>query len=396
MRAIQTKTGNGHTAPKVVIAGAGPAGSSLAIRLVLQGFPVVLIERERFPRHKLCGEFISPECFAHFDELGVHTKLKASGGAAIRETRFFAVSGRSVSVPSEWLGGAALSLSRAAMDEALLIRARQSGVETIERASVAGTLVEGDRITGLRLRSGDGTETSVDGDIFVDATGRAGAVSKAFLRASGIREPRDVPRSAYLGFKAHLSGPRIDEDVCEIHSFPGGYGGFNAVEGGAVNHCFIVRADLVRKNGGAVEGVLEKLLSANPRTRFVIEGSTRVTDRLAVAVDGFGSRPSHFGRNLFTVGDSAAFIDPFTGSGILLALESSSKLAETIASFPDDLGRIRLEYALRHRALMRQRLFTSAAFRYMAFSPAAASVIVRLLGVSEQFRKFIARSTRRG
>ena len=56
---------------KVLIAGGGPAGASLAIRLAAAGRDVVLVERDRFPRHKLCGEFISPECFGHFAELGV-------------------------------------------------------------------------------------------------------------------------------------------------------------------------------------------------------------------------------------------------------------------------------------------------------------------------------------
>ena len=51
---------------KIVIVGAGPAGASLAIRLAQKGFEVVLIEREKFPRQKLCGEFISPECLASF------------------------------------------------------------------------------------------------------------------------------------------------------------------------------------------------------------------------------------------------------------------------------------------------------------------------------------------
>ena len=63
-----------------VIVGAGPAGSSLAIRLALRGSKVTLIERDRFPREKLCGEFISPECFRHFEDLGVTGDLFAKGG----------------------------------------------------------------------------------------------------------------------------------------------------------------------------------------------------------------------------------------------------------------------------------------------------------------------------
>ncbi len=73
---------------KIAIAGAGPAGTSLAIRLVRKGFDVVLVEREQFPRHKLCGEFISPECLEHFRDLDVSEEMLASGGDRIEKTVF--------------------------------------------------------------------------------------------------------------------------------------------------------------------------------------------------------------------------------------------------------------------------------------------------------------------
>src|SRR5690349_2081238 len=127
-----------HDLP-IIIAGAGPAGSTLAIRLCRLGFPVTLIERYKFPRAKLCGEFISPECLAHFDELGVLDEMLAAGGDRIFETVFYETGGRSVTVPSRWFHsdeGFALSLSRARMDEILLNAARQSGADIREETSV--------------------------------------------------------------------------------------------------------------------------------------------------------------------------------------------------------------------------------------------------------------------
>src|ERR671926_546520 len=98
-----------------IIVGGGPAGSSGAIHLAARGARVLLAERERFPREKLCGEFISPECLAHFRRLGVLESMESAGGAEVSETVFYAPSGRALSVPSEWFGGgsrAALGLSR--------------------------------------------------------------------------------------------------------------------------------------------------------------------------------------------------------------------------------------------------------------------------------------------
>ncbi|MDQ3798198.1 MAG: FAD-dependent oxidoreductase, partial [Acidobacteriota bacterium] len=108
---------------KIVVVGAGPAGAGAAIRLAQNGFRVTLIEREKFPRRKLCGEFISPECLAHFGRLGVLDQMLAAGGERIAKTVFYEPGGKSVAVPSEWFyqgGAGALSLSRAEMDFRLL------------------------------------------------------------------------------------------------------------------------------------------------------------------------------------------------------------------------------------------------------------------------------------
>src|SRR5215212_5565277 len=88
-----------------VIVGGGPAGASAGIHLAAAGARVLLAERERFPRAKLCGEFISPECLGHFARLGVLGVMDSAGGSQVSETVFYAPSGRALSVPSEWFGG---------------------------------------------------------------------------------------------------------------------------------------------------------------------------------------------------------------------------------------------------------------------------------------------------
>ena len=161
----------------ILIAGAGPAGSSLAIRLRALGLPVVLIERYKFPRQKLCGEFISPECLAHFGELGLRDEMLAAGGDRILETRFYEPRGRSVNIPTGWFGAGdfALSLSRARMDEILLNAARRSGANVYQETSVTGLVIENDNVRGVRIRSANGTTRELRSSITIDATGRARA-----------------------------------------------------------------------------------------------------------------------------------------------------------------------------------------------------------------------------
>src|SRR4026207_980792 len=96
----------------VIIAGAGPAGSSAAIHLAREGMRVLLVEQKKFPRAKLCGEFISPECRRHFETLGVADAMINSDPASITETVFYSTRGHHVTIPSSWFGGpAALGLS---------------------------------------------------------------------------------------------------------------------------------------------------------------------------------------------------------------------------------------------------------------------------------------------
>ncbi|HEX8688028.1 MAG TPA: FAD-dependent oxidoreductase, partial [Pyrinomonadaceae bacterium] len=139
----------------VIIVGGGPAGASAGVHLAAAGARVLLAERERFPREKLCGEFISPECLEHFARLGVSEEM-SRGGAQVSETVFYAPSGRGVSVPSAWFGaaaGAALGLSRAEMDARLLARAREAGAVVLEEAALAGVVFEGGRVRGVRLHA---------------------------------------------------------------------------------------------------------------------------------------------------------------------------------------------------------------------------------------------------
>src|ERR1041384_6666831 len=135
----------------VIIAGAGPAGASAAIHLARKGVRVLLVEQKKFPRAKLCGEFISPECQKHFENLGVAELLSASQPAAITETVFYSSGGHHITVPSSWFGGSvALGLSRAVMDNVLLRRARDCGVTVLEGVSVTEPILHRTSVFGAR------------------------------------------------------------------------------------------------------------------------------------------------------------------------------------------------------------------------------------------------------
>src|SRR2546423_8342810 len=208
----------------VIIAGGGPAGSSAAIHLASSA-RVLLVEQKRFPRPKLCGEFISPECAAHFERLGVAEQMLATGPSNLIETVFYSQTGARVSVPSDWFasGGAALGLSRAEMDERLLRRAARVGVEVVEDASVVNVAAtEARDVSGVIIRR-NGKEESVRAPLTIDATGRARALARFVERDKGTR--RASQRRPMVAFKAHFTNTRVAPGACEIYFYRGGDGG---------------------------------------------------------------------------------------------------------------------------------------------------------------------------
>lgn len=396
---------NENLKSKIAIVGAGPAGASLAIRLAEKNFDVTLIERESFPRQKLCGEFISPECFRHFRELGVAEALFAGGGDRIERTVFYAPQGKSVVVPSHWFDASetgALSLSRAAMDYILLEQAVKSGVTVLKETAVSGLLTANGAARGVKVKPKNGQTTEIAADLTIDATGRAGILGKLYsksresrseLKAAAIRNPKSKIQNRLVGFKTHLTNVNLEKGSCEIYFFPGGYGGLSYVENNLANFCFLVKAEAVQKIGSDVEQIIANLVFKNERARQTLSGSTPVHEWLAVSVDGFGRKNLNPAKNLYSVGDAGAFIDPFTGSGMLMALESAEVLAKIIgeSSAAEQISR---EYKTAHARKFRRRLFVCSILRRAAFSPLSARLFIGALNAGNMPRRLLAQATR--
>jgi len=378
----------------VIIAGGGPAGASAAIHLAHGGVRVLLIEQKKFPRAKLCGEFISPECQAHFEKLGVDGAMVSSGPALLDETVFYSSKGHHVAVPSSWFGGrrAAYGLSRALMDEVLLRSAQENGVIVHEGASITEPLWDGERVVGVRVKI-DGEQHEFRAPITIDATGRARILSRKLHHGNG-------DRPSLVAFKAHFKQTNVAPGACEIYFYSGGYGGLNSIEAGTSNLCFIISADCVKRCNSDPNVVLRDCVMKNRRAAETLETAEVCSEWLSASWARFGRQRPSPTAGLLAIGDSAAFIDPFTGSGMLMAFESGELVARVIlraAMNPHGYGfmaDVESDYTAAYSQTFDSRLRICGLLRRAAFSPRLAELGIAICAASDRFRNRLARSTR--
>jgi flavin-dependent dehydrogenase len=351
---------------------------------------VLLVEQKKFPRPKLCGEFISPECVRHFQNLGVADAMTRRGPAPLTETVFYSPRGRQTTIPSNWFGGsAALGLSRAVMDDVLLRRAQDCGVTVLENATITEPLLNEDNVLGVKLKV-DGCEQEHCAPVTIDATGRA----RILTRKLNADERRSKPK--LIAFKVHLRNTRVAPNVCEIYFYPDGYGGLSSVEGEISNLCFITSATHVKRYHSDPNTVMREVVMKNQRAAYTLAQAETESEWLSVSWESFGRQRPSPARGLLAIGDSAAFIDPFTGSGMLMALESGELAADVIIRNRNNLvgETLGIEYTADYIRKFDSRLRICGLLRRAAFKPRLASLGIALFGANEHFRSRVARATR--
>jgi len=294
-----------------LIVGGGLAGAACAAALARAGHRVILLERDSGPQEKLCGEFLGSEALHHLEALGID--VTALGAATIETLRLAA--GRFV--VDHPLGFAARGLSRRVLDAAVLARARSAGADIRLGARVEGLARDGMGWCA-RLREGG----SVSAEAAFLATG------KHDLR--GWKRP-GTDRAGLVGFKQHWHLENTQREALrgavEMTLFPGGYAGLAPVEDGRANLCLLVSRSRFDAVGGRWDTLLARICEQAPLLARRLGGASACEDRpLAVANIPFGLLRRD-GGGLWRLGDQAAVVPSFTGSGMAVALCSAALAA---------------------------------------------------------------------
>jgi geranylgeranyl reductase family protein len=329
-----------EAAAGVIVVGAGPAGAATAILLAERGLPVTLLDRARFPRDKVCGEYLSPEAGRILDRLGVLKAVEGAGARPLRGMRITAPDG-SVAVgdyPREgrWRGyrDHALAVRRRHLDLALVERARELGVRVREGARVTGVVTADApgrprgrrRVAGVELAPvGAAPAERLAARVVVGADGRASVIAH---RLGAVRPHGWLSRVALV---AYLEGMASDAERGEIFLAPPAYAIANPVGEGQVNLSLVVPLAVARREKGDLAGYFDGAVRALPHLGERLGGARRVSAVRALGPLAYHVTPPRQD-GVLLVGDALGFLDPFTGEGVYTALRSAELAAEVIAA----------------------------------------------------------------
>lgn len=296
----------------VAIIGGGPAGCAAAIVAASSGAGVLLIERASFPRHKVCGEFVSAESLGLLQSLLTKEfQYLLTDAPRIYSTRIF-LDGSTLHAE---IDPPAASIVRFDLDSALWESSRAAGVEC--HAETAVRSVEG--LEPFRISAGN---QDFAAKAMINGSGRWSHFSSPAVRASNTK-----PK--WIGIKAHYYEPAAPPSV-DLYFFDGGYCGVQPVapaknsSGTRINACAMVRAD--------VANTLPDVLSLNPALHERSRAWAAATQPVTTSPLVF-HKPEPVQKAMLQVGDAAAFVDPFVGDGISLALRSGALASECLLSF---------------------------------------------------------------
>lgn len=303
-----------HAVYDIVIIGGGLAGLSAAIHLRKYEFEVLLIEKNEYPKHKVCGEYISNEVLPYMNYLGID--VFSLGAKKI--TKFELSSSNNKLVTSDLpMGG--FGISRYTLDNALYLKAKELGVNVMH-----------DLVMGVQF-SNDFFETETKSNKIM--------TSKIVVGAYGKRSSLDIKldrdfiknKSPYLAIKTHVRG-NFPEDVVALHNFEGGYCGVSKVEDDSINLCYIVDFEAFKKFKD-IEEFQHQIIYKNKFLKSIFEQAKPVFEvPLTISQISFDNK-SPVENHILMCGDSAGMIHPLCGNGMSMAIRSAQIASELIIDY---------------------------------------------------------------
>jgi len=338
----------------VIVVGAGPSGATTAYYLAQAGLNVLLLEKARFPREKVCGDGLTPRAVKTLIAMGIDT----GPGSGWLRNKGLRVIGAGMRLELPWpeldsYPGYGLVRTRASLDETLARRAQAAGAKLLEGVTVTGPVLDdAGRIVGVTANTDDserarGDSTTYRARVIVAADGNSSRLSVAM----GLHKRDDRPLG--VAVRTYYTSPRHDDDYLEswLDLWDGdrllpGYGWIFGMGDGTSNVGLGLLNTSEAFGNTDYRALLKRWLRSMPEEWGYTEENRTEPVRGAALPMGFNRTP-HYYRGLLLAGDAAGMVNPFNGEGIAYAMESGEILAGTIATALACPTREQAERALR-------------------------------------------------
>jgi flavin-dependent dehydrogenase len=316
----------------LAIIGGGLAGLALSILSAKAGYRTILFEKEQYPFHRVCGEYISLESWNFLEDLGL--PLSDMNLPVIRRVEVSAPNGNHI-VQDLPLGG--FGISRYKIDDALSKLAKEAGVNLREATKINGVEFDGKKFV---LTNG---EQQFYSRFCFGAFGKRSNLDIRWKRKFVLRKPNKL--NNYVAIKYHVYYDLPSDLIC-LHNFDGGYCGISHVEDNKCCLCYLTTSRNLRRNKSSISEMEKRVLCENPYLKNIFETAIFITREPVVISQVSFEKKSILENHILMLGDAAGMITPLCGNGMSMALHGA-KLAFNLLDtcLKNRINREELEHA---------------------------------------------------
>ena len=311
---------NNHETYDVAIVGGGLAGLACAILISKMGYDVILFEKENYPFHKVCGEYISLESYDFL--ISLELPLAEKKLPLIRELMVSSTSSGRTLRQTLPLGG--IGISRYQIDAELAVLAEKNGTKLLTGTKVTDVVYENDHFhitaanTNYRARLVCGTY------------GKRSNLDVKWNRPFTLTKANAL--NNFIGVKYHM---KIDHtrDTIDLHNFPGGYCGVSPIEDDKFCVCYLTTARQLKNSGNNISAMEEKYLFQNPFIKSLFLSADNLYEKPETISQISFEKKELVNNHVVMIGDAASLITPLCGNGMSMALHGSRIACEIIPCF---------------------------------------------------------------
>lgn len=366
----------------VAIVGGGLAGLSLSIQLAQRGYQVALLEKQIYPFHKVCGEYISMESWAFLERIGV--PLSNWGLPIMKKINITDLKGKPYQFDLP-LGG--FGVSRYKLDETLYQIALQKGVQIFTNTKVAHINYTNDQFI---IQSLDETITA---KVAVGSFGKRSNMDIQWNRS--FTRQKATPLKNYIGVKYHIYYPHIT-DIIALHNFHSGYCGISKIEDDKCCLCYLTIADNVKKNNNSISQMEQQVLYKNPQLKKIFTTADFLYNQpLTISQISFDKK-TQIENHVLMIGDAGGMITPLSGNGMSMAMHGSKLACEVINAFLQqtiDRAEMERRYIINWNKQFTRRLYMGRIVQKLSGKKNTTAILLKAMKTFPGLANYVISST---